>query len=109
MAAAAPAATGLQRVADVPIYATDATVRRAAALQLTADAADPVVGIPSALWRQLGMQPGGKVLVTQSDNAVVLPAREDITLAANVVRVAAGHKSTAMLGAMFGALTVEKV
>jgi NADH-quinone oxidoreductase subunit G len=109
MAAAAPAATGLQRVADVPIYATDATVRRAAALQLTADAADPVVGIPSALWRQLGMQPGGKVLVTQSDNAVVLPAREDSTLAANAVRVAAGHKSTAMLGAMFGALTVEKV
>jgi NADH-quinone oxidoreductase subunit G len=109
MAAAVPPAAGLQRVADVPIYATDATVRRAASLQQTADAADPVVGIPSALWRQLGMQAGGKVLVTQSDNAVVLPAREDSTLAADVVRVASGHKSTAMLGAMFGALTVEKV
>ena len=102
----------LQRVSDVPIYATDAIVRRAPALQQTADARDPVVGVPSALWRQLGLHggtTGAKVLVTQGENAVVLPAREDSTLAANAVRVAAGHKSTAMLGAMFGAITVEKV
>ncbi len=32
---------GLQRVSDVPIYAADAVVRRAAVLQLTRDAATP--------------------------------------------------------------------
>jgi hypothetical protein len=37
---------GLQRVADVPIYAADALVRRAASLQLTADARAPVAGLP---------------------------------------------------------------
>jgi NADH-quinone oxidoreductase subunit G len=38
----------------------------------------------------------------------VLPARLDDTLAANVVRVPAGLAQTATLGALFGAITVEK-
>jgi NADH-quinone oxidoreductase subunit G len=111
-AAPAPSAVpvqGLQRIADVPIYAADATVRRAASLQRTADAADPVVGVPSALWRQLGLAGAAKVLVAQGASAVVLPAREDKGLADGCVRIAAGHKVTAALGPMFGPITVEKV
>jgi NADH-quinone oxidoreductase subunit G len=109
LSAALPAAdSGLQRVADVPIYASDATVRRAVSLQLTADAKAPLVGLPTALWQQLGLQPGAKVRVTQGEASAVLPAREDTTLAANAVRVAAGHQATSSLGAMFGVLTVEK-
>jgi len=38
----------------------------------------------------------------------VLSARLDATLAADVVRVAAGHADTATLGALFGAIQVEK-
>ena len=105
---AAATAAGLERVADVPIYAADPLVRRAASLQLTADAQPPVVGVPSALWQQLGLQPGARVLVAQGQTAAVLPAREDATLAPGAVRVAAGHPSTAALGPMFGPLTVEK-
>jgi NADH-quinone oxidoreductase subunit G len=103
------AAMALQRVADVPIYATDAIVRRAPSLQLTADARAPVVGLPPALWQQLGLQRGGQVRVGQGGATVILPAREDATLAAGVVRIAAGHPDTAALGAMFGPITVEKV
>ena len=103
-----PATTGLQRISDVPIYASDAVVRRAHSLQLTADARAPVVGLPSALWAQLGLQAGAKVRVTQGDGTAVLAAREDSTLAPNTVRVATGHPSTASLGAMFGALSVDK-
>jgi NADH-quinone oxidoreductase subunit G len=95
-------------MADVPIYAADSLVRRAASLQLTADARAPMVGLPSALWQQLGLKAGDKVLVSQGQGAAVLPAREDSTLAATAVRVAAGHASTLALGAMFGPLTVEK-
>ena len=102
------AAQGLQRVSDVPIYSADAIVRRAISLQLTADAKAPLVGLPSSLWKKLGLQPGGKVYVAQADGGVVLPAREDSTLAEGTVRVAAGHGSTAALGPMFGAVTVEK-
>jgi len=108
--AVVPAAGGgLQRVSDVPIYAVDSLVRRAASLQLTADARPPVVGLPSALWQQLRMAPGGLVLVTQGASTVVLPAREESSLAEGAVRIAAGHPSTAALGAMFGAVSVEKV
>ena len=102
-------ATGLHRVADVPIYATDALVRRAASLQLTADARAPVASLPSGLWQQLGLVAGDRVKVGQGTASAVLPAREDITLAAETVRIPAGHADTAMLGAMFGALTVERV
>ena len=104
-----PAATGLQRISDVPIYASDAIVRRAHSLQLTADARAPVVGLPCALWAQLGLQAGAKVRVTQGDGTAVLAAREDNTLAPSTVRVSAGHPSTASLGAMFGVLSVDKV
>jgi NADH-quinone oxidoreductase subunit G len=110
---AAPRASSggeLQRVADVPIYASDSIVRRATSLQLTADArGEPVVGLPTALWQQLRLQPGGRVLVAQGEGAVVLPAREDPTLAPEAVRLSAGLPLTAGLGAMFGDITVEAV
>ena len=48
----AAAAGALERIADVPIYATDPIVRRAPALQLTADARPPRVGVPSELRRR---------------------------------------------------------
>jgi NADH-quinone oxidoreductase subunit G len=105
---AAAASTGVQRVADVPIYASDAIVRRAVSLQLTADAKAPLVGLPASLWAQLGLQAGARVRVTQGEGVAVLPARLDTTLAEGTVRIAAGHLSTASLGAMFGALSVEK-
>ncbi len=110
---AALSATGgpapdLERLADVPIYATDSLVRRATSLQLTADARAPFASLPQALWSQLGLNPGDKVRVSQGAAQAVLPAKLDATLAASVVRVPAGHPDTASLGAMFGAIGVEK-
>ena len=104
-----PFTTGLQRIADVPIYATDAIVRRATSLQLTADARPPQAGLPTALWQRLRLQAGDKVLLEQGGAALVMDALEDATLAPDTVRVAAGHPATASLGAMFGAIAVEKV
>jgi NADH-quinone oxidoreductase subunit G len=103
------AAPGLQRLADVPIYATDALVRRAPALQATADAKLAAqASLPTALWQQLGLAPGDRVRVSQGGATAELPARLDASLAAEVVRVPAGLAETATLGAMFGAITVEK-
>ena len=54
--ASVPAAsTALQRVADVPIYAADPLVRRAASLQLTTDARAPQAVLSAALAQQMGM------------------------------------------------------
>ena len=52
------------------------------------------------------LQTGAKVLVTQGESSVVLPAREETTLAATAVRIAAGHPET-RAGPMFGPLSVE--
>ncbi len=102
------AGTGLERIADVPIYATDPLVRHAASLQLSADARAPQVGVPSALWQSLGLSAGDSVRLSQGTASAVLPAREDVSLAANAIRIASGHPSTVGLGAMFGAITVAK-
>jgi NADH-quinone oxidoreductase subunit G len=102
------ATEGLQRLPDVPIYATDPLVRRAEALQLTADARPPVASLPAALWASLGLSAGDAVRLTQGAATLVIAAAQDPTLAEGVVRVPAGHADTATLGAMFGAIQVEK-
>jgi len=109
-ASAKPAATstGLERVSDVMIYATDSLVRRATSLQLTKDARTPVAGLPSALWAELGLNGTAAVRLKQGDAIAVLSAQLDPTLAANAVRVPAGHPATAALGSLFGPITVEK-
>jgi NADH-quinone oxidoreductase subunit G len=105
-----PARPGmLERIADVPIYAVDPIVRRAPALQRTADARPPAVGIASDLAAERGIVDGTLVRVRQGGAQVVLPARVEASLAANVVRVAAGHPLTAALGPMFGTLSIDVV
>jgi NADH-quinone oxidoreductase subunit G len=103
-----PAAGGLERITDVPIYSADALVRRAPALQHTADAAAPVVGVSAARAQQLGVQAGDSVRVTQGQASAVLPVRIEPLLADNAVRVPAGHPLTAALGPMFGPISIEK-
>jgi NADH-quinone oxidoreductase subunit G len=101
----AASVTDCERIADVPIYATDAIVRRAPALQSTADAATPVVGVPSSLWGALRLQ--GKVFVHAGETMAVMDAREDPTLADGAVRIAAGHAAMAAMGPMFGPVRLE--
>jgi NADH-quinone oxidoreductase subunit G len=104
----APTAQGLQRVADVPVYATDAVVRRASALQQTADAAAPTARLSAATLQQIGIQSGDQVKVSQGAAAVTMRAEADERVPAACVRVAAGCAETAALVPMFGTITVER-
>jgi NADH-quinone oxidoreductase subunit G len=101
-------AGSLERVTDVPIYYTDAIVRRSEPLQRTVDANAPLVRLPQALADKLGVKSGDKVKVSQGSGSAVLVADIDRRLPDNAVRVAAGHPAVAVLGAMFGAINVEK-
>ena len=101
-------AAGLQRVSDVPIYATDAIVRRAASLQKTRDAATPRALMHSVELKKLNLQSGEMVKLTQEHGSARLSVIADDSLPHGVVRVAAGHAVTAELGAMFGAIMVER-
>jgi NADH-quinone oxidoreductase subunit G len=107
-AAAKTAEPALERLADVPIYFADPIVRRAEALQQTNDAKPPKAWLSAALAQRLGIADGSKVKIAQGAGSAVLTAGVDGRLPANVVRVAAAHESTAALGAMFGAVSVEK-
>ena len=100
---------GFQRVADVPIYSTDALVRRATSLQKTRDAATPCVSMRGSELQKLGVKSGDAVKVSQGEAAVRLAVQADDTLPAGVARVAAGYPATAGLGAMFGTITVESI
>ncbi len=97
-----------QRVADVPIYASDAIARRSAPLQATRDAAQPMVHMHSSILSRLGVQAGEVIKVSQGQGSARLAVVADDKLPQNVVRVAAGHAATAGLGAMTGTITVER-
>ncbi|MDO8810621.1 MAG: NADH-quinone oxidoreductase subunit NuoG [Gallionella sp.] len=98
----------LQRVADVPIYSTDAIVRRAASLQKTHDAATPCVTLHSSELQKLGVRPGDTVKISQGNASVRLTVQASDRQPARTARVVAGHPATAELGAMFGTITVER-
>lgn len=99
---------GLQRISYVPIYSTDAVVRRAASLQKTTDAATPVITLRSSDLAKLGFNTGDHVTVKQGKGSARLQVQADDKQPANTVRIAAGHAATAALGAMFGTISVER-
>jgi len=101
--------SGLQRIADVPIYFADALVRRAPSLQKTRDAQPPRAWMNRKLMEKLGVAAGQPVLVRQGQGEARLAAALDERLPDECVRVAAAHPSTAGLGAMFGSVTLEKL
>ena len=106
---APPQAGGMQRIAEVPIYAADAIVRRSYALQLTRDAAPPVAWMNRALFEQRGMREGDALRVRQGTGEALVSAGVDDGLPAGCVRLAAARAETAALGALFGDIAVERV
>ncbi len=101
-------AQGLQRVTDVPIYRSDAMVRRAPALQATAASRVPVARMHQQTLDSLGVKTGDQVRVKSSTGQVSLSAELDNTLTPGAVRIAAAFEQTAALGSAFGQLQVER-
>ncbi len=108
-AVAAPPTGGIQRIAEVPIYAADAIVRRSRSLQLTRDAAPPVAWMTRALFEQLGLRDGDDLRVRQGASEALVACAIDDRLPAGCIRLATARPETAVLGAMFGVITAERV
>ena len=100
--------SGLQRIADVPMYFADPLVRRSPPLQRTKEAQPPRAWMNSRLLQRLGVGAGQAVTVKQGAGEAQLLAALDDKLPDGCVRVPAAHASTASLGAMFGGVQVEK-
>jgi NADH-quinone oxidoreductase subunit G len=110
LSAIAPAtSSGLQRIAEVPIYAADAIVRRSRSLQRTRDAAPPVAWMNRALFEQLGLRDGDALRVRQGAGEALVDAAIDDRLPAGCLRLAAARPETAALGALYGTVTVERM
>ncbi len=100
---------GLERIADVNIYAGDAIVRRAGALQLTRDAKrGNQIGLGAALFKALGLKEDELVSIAQDAVTIEMPATQEVNLAPGTVRISAGTAASAQLGSMFGPVTVTK-
>ena len=100
--------SGLQRVTDLPIYRSDAIVRRAPALQATTASRAPVARMHEQTLASVGVSAGQQIRVKSSTGQVTLTAEVDNTLVAGAVRIAAAFEHTAPLGSAFGQLHVER-
>jgi NADH-quinone oxidoreductase subunit G len=111
LAGAAAASTAeshaAERIADVPIYASDPLVRHADSLQQTVAARPPVARANAATLARFGVAAGSAVRVRQGASTALMDCALDARLPDGVVRVAAGHRLTAGLGPMFGPIALE--
>jgi NADH-quinone oxidoreductase subunit G len=97
-----------ERIADVPVYFSDAIVRRSAPLQATHDARPPKARANARTLESFGVATGDKARVKQGVASALLEVALDETVADGVVHVSAAHESTATLGPMFGSITLVR-
>ena len=102
-------ATGLERVAEVSIYRSDAIVRRAESLQETDISQTPRALMNSQTLAALQITEGAKVKVSSATGTIELEAAADDRLADSAVRIAQGFEATVGLGNASGQLTVERI
>ena len=107
--AAAASGAGLERVTDVPIFRSDALVRRSQPLQETAASQAPKAHLAAATLAGLNAASGDVLRISSEQGQVELTALEDETVAPGCVRIATAFNETLALGSGFGQLTVERV
>ncbi len=103
------AAKGIYRSSDVPMYAADAVVRRAASLQKTVDAQSMCVRLNSAEANRLGVSAATAVTVKQADNSIALTLVIDDTIPDDCAWIPSALEGNDLLGDAFAVVSVESV
>jgi len=105
----APAMTkGLLRVAEMPLYAADALVRRAAPLQETRDGDAAYASFNPEDAKRLKLEEGGKARLRHNGSQLTLRVKVDAGIGPGQVWVPAGLAATAALGPFYAPVDVEK-
>ncbi len=100
---------GLMRAAFVPIYAGDNILRRAGALQQTADARYAALArVHPAMAAKLSLEDGDLALVRQGERSAELRIALDGRVADGSIVIATAIAGARGLGPAFGAVTVER-
>ncbi len=89
---------GLERIADMPMYRSEPTLRRAAALQRTVDNPPPAARLHPATLSDLSLSDGQNTMVRNADSVVPLPAVADPRVARGCLYIPAGFRETGELG-----------
>jgi NADH-quinone oxidoreductase subunit G len=98
----------LQRIAYLPMYAVDATLRRAAALQRTSDGEVEQVCLNPADASRLGLEDGDRAVVLQNDQEADLDVVVTERIAEGSVLLAHAIETTFELGAPFASVQLKK-
>ncbi len=98
----------LQRVGGVPIYNTDVLTRRSHALQHTPDSWKAGLYVNADTANQLGLSEGDSVVMRQDETELTLPLVIDAQLPSACVWMPTGVPGSELLGAGFGAVSLEK-
>jgi NADH-quinone oxidoreductase subunit G len=99
---------GLQRIAYLPMYAVDGVVRRASALQQTADGDVASVCLNPADANRLGLAEGDKAVVLQNEQEAELDVVVTDGIAEGSVLFSQAIELTLELGAPFGSVQIKK-
>ncbi len=102
-----PAPQGLMRISSTPIYALDALVRRAEALQATPDARAAACYLNSRQADRLGLEGAQRVRVRQGGHEVILPLALDEGVPAGCAWIPSGLEAVRRLGSGFGAIEIQ--
>jgi NADH-quinone oxidoreductase subunit G len=97
----------LHRASDVPMYAVDAVVRRAASLQKTVDAQSLCVRLNSAEAERLGVSAASTVTVKQGDNSAVLELVIDESIPDASAWIPMAVEGNDVLGSVSSAVSIE--
>ena len=98
----------LVRIADVPIYRSDAISRHAPALQETRASAAPKAILNPADAQRLGLAAGVRVKCAQTArHGEIFEVAIDDRVAPGVVQISAAHRACASLGEMIGPIELE--
>jgi len=104
---AANTSTDLHRSSDVPMYSTDAIVRRARSLQKTVDAQTLCVRLNSAEADRLGVAEATVVTVKQGDNSASLSLVIDDTIPDASAWIPLAVEGNEVLGSAFAVIAIE--
>ena len=99
---------GLQRVADLPIFRSDAMVRRATALQLSAASQAPVARLHPDTVTALSLDVSSVVRVKSATGQIMIAAQTDRKVTPGTIRLSAGFDETMALGGAFTEISVER-
>ncbi len=108
LAGATPVNGALDLIAPVSMHRLDPLVRRAGALQRTADAGDDDLHLHPALAQSLGLADGARARLRQGTAVIELSVAVDSRVPEGAVMLSAAREPAIRLGACSGAVSLTK-